>query len=210
MIALLAKMHQKRQSSTRTLAFVLFSEHLWQPSCSNFFVVEMLHNNFMHQQMSNLRKFRMNFIKSETPVCPDVLINPVFQVLRDEGQAPESLIVNACPALVKHSTSLSHIFLIHNTFLIHCNKLMVNFNQTDTFCIQKPNYSSHFTIGGILYFLTHFYILQKSKNDRISASFTWLVIKELLRSVNFEMVQFVDLCKCYMQMVFTFWMTLVH
>jgi hypothetical protein len=27
----------------------------------------------------NLRKFLMNFIKSETPVCPDVLINPVFQ-----------------------------------------------------------------------------------------------------------------------------------
>jgi hypothetical protein len=58
----------------------------------------------------NLRKFLMNFIKSETPVCPDVLINPVSQVLSDEGWAPGSLlIVNICPALIKHSKPLSHI-----------------------------------------------------------------------------------------------------
>jgi hypothetical protein len=43
----------------------------------------------------------MNFIKSETPVCPDVLINPVFQVLSDEGQAPGSLLImNVCDALL--------------------------------------------------------------------------------------------------------------
>jgi hypothetical protein len=52
----------------------------------------------------------MNFTKSEMPVCPDVLINPVFQVLSDEGRARGSLlIVNVCPALTKHSTPLSHI-----------------------------------------------------------------------------------------------------
>jgi hypothetical protein len=57
-----------------------------------------------------LRKFLMNFMKSETPVCPDVLINPVFQVLSNEGQAPGSLLnVNFCPALIKNSTPLSHI-----------------------------------------------------------------------------------------------------
>jgi hypothetical protein len=45
----------------------------------------------------------MNFIKSETPVCPYVLINPVFQVLSDEGQAPGSLLIkNVCSALIKH------------------------------------------------------------------------------------------------------------
>jgi hypothetical protein len=51
------------------------------------------------------------------PVCPDVLINPVFQVLSDEGEASVSLlIVNVCPAPIKHSTPLSHIWLIHYTF----------------------------------------------------------------------------------------------
>jgi hypothetical protein len=52
----------------------------------------------------------MNFIKSETPVCPVVLINPVFQVFSDEGQAPGLLLVmNVCAALVKLATSLSNI-----------------------------------------------------------------------------------------------------
>jgi hypothetical protein len=37
----------------------------------------------------NLGKFLMNFIKSGKPVCDDdVLINPVFQVLGDEGRVP--------------------------------------------------------------------------------------------------------------------------
>jgi hypothetical protein len=134
------------------ICFVLSSKHLWHPSCSNFFVVEMLHNNFMHQQIT----FHMNFIYSKMPVCPDMLISPIFQVLSDVGQAPKSFIMNACPALVKHSTSLSHIWLTHYTFPIHCNKLTVNFNRMDTLCIQKPSYSSHFTIGGILNFLANF------------------------------------------------------
>jgi hypothetical protein len=44
-------------------------------------------------QTKNLRKFLMNFIKSKTPVCPDVLTNPVFQVLGDEGRAPRTLVL---------------------------------------------------------------------------------------------------------------------
>jgi hypothetical protein len=51
----------------------------------------------------------MNLTTSEAPVAPDVLINPVFQVLGDEGRAPGPLIVNVCPTLIKHSTPLSHI-----------------------------------------------------------------------------------------------------
>jgi hypothetical protein len=64
----------------------------------------------MNQRTRNLRKFLINFITSEMAVCPDVLINHAFQVLSDEGQVPGSLVIaNACPALVKHSTPLSHI-----------------------------------------------------------------------------------------------------
>jgi hypothetical protein len=48
-IALLVITLQKRQSRTHTLALVLFSEHPWHPSCTKFFVVEMLRNNFMNQ-----------------------------------------------------------------------------------------------------------------------------------------------------------------
>jgi hypothetical protein len=50
------------------------------------FVVEMLRNNFMSQRTRNLRKLLMNLIKSETPVCHDVLFCPVFKssLMREE------------------------------------------------------------------------------------------------------------------------------
>jgi hypothetical protein len=50
---------------------------------------------------------------------------------------------------------------------------------------------------------------KKLQNDRMSASFTWLVTKRLPRPINLEMAQFIDLLKCYVQTVSTFWMTLV-
>jgi hypothetical protein len=57
-----------------------------------------------------LRKCLRNFVKSEMPVCPDVFISPVFQVFIDDGRVSRSfLIVNICPALVKHSTPLPRI-----------------------------------------------------------------------------------------------------
>jgi hypothetical protein len=88
---------------------------------------------------------------------PDCREDPIFQVFSDEGRALGLLlIVNICPALIKYSTPFSHIWLVHYTFPIHWNKLMVNFNGRDIFCIQKPNYCSHFTLRGIFDFLTNF------------------------------------------------------
>jgi hypothetical protein len=43
-------------------------------------------------------------------VTSQVLMNHVFQVLSDEGRVPGLLlIVNVCPALIKHLTPFSHI-----------------------------------------------------------------------------------------------------
>jgi hypothetical protein len=138
--------------STHTLSYCALYWASVAPVLHKFFVVEMLCNNFMNQRMRNFRKFLVNFIKSKT-----VLINPGLQIFSDEGQVPRlSLIVNLWSALIKHSTPLSHIWLIRYTFPIHCNKLTVNFNWIDISCIQKPNYSSHFTTNGILDFLTQF------------------------------------------------------
>jgi hypothetical protein len=150
-IALLVITLQKHQSNTYMLALVLFSEHPYHPSCT-MFLVEMSRYNFMDHTTRIFRKVFMIFIQSETPVC-----HPVLQVISDEGWVFESFhIVNVCPALFEHSTPLSRVCIIHYTFPIHCNKLTVYFNRRDILCVQKPNYSSHFTTGGILDFLTNF------------------------------------------------------
>jgi hypothetical protein len=75
----------------------------WHRKC--ILVVEFMPNTALYRatskQTRNLRKCLMNFTKSETTICPDVLMNPVFQVLSDDGRAPGSLlIVNICPVLV--------------------------------------------------------------------------------------------------------------
>jgi hypothetical protein len=60
----------------------------------------------------------MNFIKSEPPLCPNVLIHPVFQVVSDEGRVTGLLpIVSVCSALAKHAISLSHV--THSLHLLH-------------------------------------------------------------------------------------------
>jgi hypothetical protein len=66
------------------------------------------------------------------------------------------------------SLNIRRHFLTFDQFItpppIHCNKLTVNFNRTDILCIQKPNYRSHVTLGGILDFLTTF--LNTTKNRK--------------------------------------------
>jgi hypothetical protein len=124
----------------------------------------------MNEQMRNFRTFLMHFINSEMPVCPDVLMRPVFQIISNEGQLLRvQVIVNICPALFKQFHHCCIIFdLIHHTFPIYCDKLMVHLNLMDILCTQKPNSSLHFKIDWTFYFLTHFQILQripKSENQ---------------------------------------------
>jgi hypothetical protein len=84
----------KNQSSDHMVALMLCSEHPWYPFCIHFFFVEeTLHNNLTNQQMINLWKFLMNLLKSEMLVCPDVLINCVFHVLRDKCPDHSSFVI---------------------------------------------------------------------------------------------------------------------
>jgi hypothetical protein len=138
------------------LTLMLFSEHPLYQLCLHFFVLETLLNNLTNQQMINLWTFLMNFLKCEMLVRSDALINCVFHVLSDKERMSRSLIMKVCPALIKHFRPFPHIWLIHYTFSIHCNKQTVHFNSTDILCIKKSNYSSQFTTERFLDFLTHF------------------------------------------------------
>jgi hypothetical protein len=58
----------------------------------------------------------MNFIKNETPVYPDVLTNPVLQVLSDEEWVSRLLMVNVCSAPIKHLTPLFDSVITPSTY----------------------------------------------------------------------------------------------
>jgi hypothetical protein len=94
-----------------------------------------------------------NFVKlinSELPLFMDMNINPVFQILGDGRQAFRScIIVHICPYLIKQTTPLTHIPLIHDTLPIHFEKLMMHFSKADVSHVQKLYHQMHLTIGGI-------------------------------------------------------------
>jgi hypothetical protein len=132
---------------------VVVCQYPWHPPCTNCFVPEMLAENFMKKGSRNLREFLMQFVRSRVFILSNFFINLFFEVLSDERWAPRSLFVmKICPAFIKHSTPLSHTRLIHYTFTIHCRKLSMNVNSA----VQKKDYRSHFTVGGIIIFLINF------------------------------------------------------
>jgi hypothetical protein len=70
-------------------------------------------------RLRNLRKFLMNLIKSETPVCPDELINFVFQVLSDEGRPPGLLLMVNVFVLPSSNMRYHFLTLNHSLHLPH-------------------------------------------------------------------------------------------
>jgi hypothetical protein len=74
--------------------------------------------------------------------------------------------------------------------------------KSQAFCAFKNRITASTTQPeGFLIFLLIFKCCKKWKNNRISALLTF-VTKRLLKCVNIEMVQFVDLFKCCVQTAF--------
>jgi hypothetical protein len=86
----------------------------------------------------------MKLINSESPVLSDMSINPVFQIFGDDRPVSKlHFIVHICPSHNKQMTSLMHIPLIHDTFSLYFNKLMMDISRANVFHIQKSNHSVH-------------------------------------------------------------------
>jgi hypothetical protein len=82
----------------------------------------------------------MKLINSESLVFTNVSINPVFQILGDDRWASRShSIVHICPSPIKEMTTLTHIPLIHDTFPMHFDKLVMDFGRANVFRVQKSN-----------------------------------------------------------------------
>jgi hypothetical protein len=84
--------------------------------------------------------------------------------------------------------------------------------KSQVFCALKSRITTRTSqSAGFSIFLLVFKCNRKSQNDRISASFTWLVTETLLRHVSTEIVQFVEMCKSYAQTVYEldYWIMII-
>jgi hypothetical protein len=107
---------------------------------------------------SNVRKWCRKFNESRT------------KVHEERSGRPSFITEDLKNRIDQHIKTNWHFTLdeIHEKF--HQISHSVNFNRTDILGIQNPNYRAYFRLGGILNFLTHFYILQKNRKTIESAS----------------------------------------
>jgi hypothetical protein len=85
----------------------------------------------------------MELISSESPVFTNAIMNPGLQILIDDRRAPRLcfiVLVHVCPSPIKQMTPLTHIPFIHDTFLIHFDKLAMDFGKENAFHVQKLNH----------------------------------------------------------------------
>jgi hypothetical protein len=166
-------MLQKRQRSSHMLALVLFSEHPWHPSYRNFFVLEICTVTILQINKWEIRgnfSWILSRVKRLFVIMCNLSCFSSLLWMRD-GHSDHS----SSWTFVLLSVNIQHHFLTFDpfiTFAIHCNKLIVKFNQMDITCIQKPNYSSHFTIGGVLGFF-FFHWLYKPLGSWPQLSVSW-------------------------------------
>jgi hypothetical protein len=118
----LDEIHEKFPQISSSLIHEIVMEHLHYKQICVRWVPQMLTEEHKSKCMGAALTFLERYHQEgdtfldqtvtgdETPVCPDVLINPFSQALSDEGWSPRSfLIMNICPALIKHSTPLSQM-----------------------------------------------------------------------------------------------------
>ena len=123
------------------------------PTCTNFAVLQMFGDNFVHNCTRHSRTLFVHFVNCEMSILSNDAVHLLLQCVCDDRGSPWSL--NTCSPIIKHCAPFSETGLVHNMFAIDCNKSSVNFTGSNIFRLQKPNHASHLTVGGIWYRRVH-------------------------------------------------------
>ena len=120
------------------------------PTCTNFAVLEMFGDNFIHNCTRHLRTLFVHFANCEMSILSNDAVHLLLQCVCDDRESPLSLrVMNICLFIPKHCAPFSETGRVHNMFAIDCNKSSVKFTESNVFRMQNPNHASHLTVGGI-------------------------------------------------------------
>ena len=126
------------------------------PKGTNFAVLQMFGVNFVHNCTRHFRTLFVHFANCEMSILSNDVVHLLLQYICDDSGSPWSLsVMNICSRIPKHCAPFSDIGRVHNMFTIDCNKSAVNFTGSKVFRLQKPNHTSHLTVGGIWYRRVH-------------------------------------------------------
>ena len=114
------------------------------PTCTNFALLQMFGNNFVHKCTRHFRKLFVPFDNCEMSILSNDAFQLLLQCVCDDRGSPWYLsVMNICSPIPKHFAPFSDTGRVHNMFAIDCNKSSVNFTGSNVFRLQKPNHASH-------------------------------------------------------------------
>ena len=120
------------------------------PTCTNFAVLQMVRDNFVHNCTRHFRTLFVHFANCEMSILSNDAVHLLLQCVCDDRGSPWSLsVMNICSPIPKHYAPFSDTGRVRNMFAIDFNKSSVNFTGSNVFRLQKPNQVSHLTVGGI-------------------------------------------------------------
>ena len=78
--------------------------------------------------------------------------------------------MNICSPIRKHYAPFSDTVRVYDMFTIDRNKSLVNFTGSDVLLLQKPNHTSHLTVGGSWYQRVHCLNLSHSQRGKVCST----------------------------------------
>ena len=138
------------------------------PTCTNFVVLQIFGDNFVHNCMRHFRTWFVHFTNCEMSILSNDAVHLLLQRVFDDRGSPWSLsVMNICSSIPKHCAPFSDTGRVHNMLAIDCNKSSVNFTGSNVFHLQKPNHASHLTVGGIWYRCVHCHNPLHSQGEKV-------------------------------------------
>jgi len=133
-----------------------------------FAVLQMFSDNFIHNCTRHFWTLFVHFANCEMSILSNDAVHLLLQCVCDDRGSPWSLsVMNICSPIPKHCSPFSDTGRVHNMFGIDCNKSSVNFTGSNVFRLQKPNHTSHLTVGGIWYQRIHCHNTLHSRCEKV-------------------------------------------
>jgi len=138
------------------------------PTCTNFAVLQMFGDNFVHNCARHFRTLFVHFANCKMSILSNDAVHLLLQYVCDDRGSPWSLsVMNICSPIPKHCAPFSDTGRVRNMFAIDCKKSVLNFTVSNVFSLQKPNHASHLTGGGIWYRRVHFHNLLHPQREKV-------------------------------------------
>jgi len=126
------------------------------PTCTNFAVLQVFEDNFVHNCTRHFWTLFIHFANYEMSIVSNDVVHLLLQCVCDDRGSPWSLsVMTICSPIPKHCASFSDTGGVRNMFAIDCNKSSLNFTGSNVYRLQKPNHASHLTASGFWYRRVH-------------------------------------------------------